>query len=69
MKTHRANLWKEPASARFMKAPRVAFMIRVGGWMVSDAGLFRWTRYEFTAGGKTQNRYDWMKLWPKKRKA
>lgn len=62
MKHRPAAIHREPASQRFGSTPRITFMLRIGSWMVTPAGIFRWTRYDFTTGGKPQHRHDWRKL-------
>ena len=57
-----ANFFNEPPRQRFSAIPRVSLTLRVNGWLLTNAGLFRWTRYDFIAGGKPCHRHDWRKI-------
>lgn len=62
MTTRPANFFNEPPRQAFGRTPRVAFMLRIGSWLLTPEGLFRWTRYDFTAGGKPSHRHDWRRI-------
>jgi len=62
MKTTPADFDKEPSRQRFGKVPRFTYSVRWGNWWLQPGGLFRWTRYDFVAGGKPTVRYDWRRI-------
>lgn len=62
MKHRPADFRSEPPGQAFSRILHIAFMIRIGSWLLTPDGLFRWTRYDFDAGGKPAYRYDWRKL-------